>query len=273
MAVSLSLSACAQPAPRLLVRADDMGSSHTANVACIQAVAAGIARSIEVMVPGPWYPEAVQMLAAHPGIDVGVHLVLTSEWSGVKWGPLTTAPSLVDDRGYFHPFIWPNEQLAGHTFLLDQPYKLEEIEQEWRAQIERAMRDIPGVTHLSGHMGCTHISPEATALAQRLADAYGLKLDGEALGLERGPTTGNHRGDPAAKQQALAASLHTLARGHTYLLVTHPGLDSEELRATGHKGYEDVAIDRAGDTQVLTDAAIGALIDSLGIELISYQDL
>ncbi|RMG66742.1 MAG: ChbG/HpnK family deacetylase, partial [Bacteroidetes bacterium] len=42
--------------PRLLVRADDMGASHAANFACLRAVNEGIARSIEVMVPGPWYP-------------------------------------------------------------------------------------------------------------------------------------------------------------------------------------------------------------------------
>lgn len=45
----------------------------------------GIERTAEVMVVGPWFPEAVEMLRQHEGLDVGVHIVLTSEWDGYKW--------------------------------------------------------------------------------------------------------------------------------------------------------------------------------------------
>ena len=37
--------------PVLIVRGDDIGSSHAANVACIQCYREGIVRSVEVMVP------------------------------------------------------------------------------------------------------------------------------------------------------------------------------------------------------------------------------
>lgn len=62
----------------LIVRADDMGAAHAVNVASIQVCKEGIARTVEVMVPTPWYAEAVKMLKEHPGIDVGIHLTLTS---------------------------------------------------------------------------------------------------------------------------------------------------------------------------------------------------
>lgn len=60
--------------PRLLVRSDDMASSHAANKACIDVVKNGISRSVEIMVPCAWFFEAVQMLKQNPGIDIGVHL-------------------------------------------------------------------------------------------------------------------------------------------------------------------------------------------------------
>ena len=88
---------------RLILRADDMGSCHAANEACIQCFRKGIVQSVEVMVPGPWYAEAVRMLKDNPGLDVGVHLTLTSEWQFYKWGPVTHAPSLVDRHGHFYP--------------------------------------------------------------------------------------------------------------------------------------------------------------------------
>ncbi|HWS00174.1 MAG TPA: ChbG/HpnK family deacetylase, partial [Prolixibacteraceae bacterium] len=47
---------------KLLIRGDDIGSSHTANVACIESYKNGIMRSVELMVPGPWFPEAVRLL-------------------------------------------------------------------------------------------------------------------------------------------------------------------------------------------------------------------
>jgi len=53
---------------RLIVRADDIGSSHAANLACIESYRKGIARSVEVMVPCPWFNEAVKMLEETPGL-------------------------------------------------------------------------------------------------------------------------------------------------------------------------------------------------------------
>src|SRR5271165_6868571 len=88
---------------RLLVRADDMGVAQSVNEACIKSYKEGIVRSVEVIVPGPWFLDAVRLLKENPDLDVGVHLTLTSEWERVKWRPLTNAPSLVDADGYFRP--------------------------------------------------------------------------------------------------------------------------------------------------------------------------
>ena len=100
-----TFQALSQEPIKLLIRGDDIGSSHTANVACIESYKSGIMRSVELMVPGPWFPEAVRLLNANPGLDVGVHLVITSEWNDIKWRPLTCCPSLVDKDGYFYPMI------------------------------------------------------------------------------------------------------------------------------------------------------------------------
>ena len=51
--------------------------------------------------------EAVRLLKENPGLDVGVHLALTSEWDNVKWRPLTAAPSIVDEDGYLMPMVQP----------------------------------------------------------------------------------------------------------------------------------------------------------------------
>src|SRR5262245_41898293 len=83
--------------PRLIVRGDDMGYSHSGNEAILKCYKEGIETSIEVIVPSPWFPEAAKMLADNPGVDVGIHLALTSEWDNVKWRPLSDCPSLRDE--------------------------------------------------------------------------------------------------------------------------------------------------------------------------------
>jgi len=89
----------------LLVRADDIGSSQAANGACMAVFTQGIARSVEIMAPCAWFPEAVKRLQAQPSYDVGVHLVLTSEWETIKWRPLSDAKSLVNEVVIFVPAL------------------------------------------------------------------------------------------------------------------------------------------------------------------------
>jgi hypothetical protein len=67
--------------------------------------------------------------------------------------------------------------------------------------------------------------------------------------------------------------LGSLKAGKTYLFVDHPGLDTPELRAIHHIGYEQVAADRQGVTDVWTDPRVRELIKGKGIQLISYKDL
>jgi len=55
------------------------------------------------------------------------------------------------------------------------------------------------------------------------------------------------------------------------LFIDHPGLDGEELRAISHIGYERVAIDRQGVTEVLTSQAVKDTIRQKGIHLVDYR--
>ncbi len=256
---------------RLIIRGDDMGCSHSANLALIKAYTEGIQRTIEVIVPGPWFPEAARMLAENPGVDVGIHLAITSEWDNVKWRPLTRCPSLVDEDGYFWPMVNPNPNYPGRA-IADNPWKLEEVEREFRAQIELGLKKIPRVSHVSGHMGCTGLSPETRAMTVRLIKEYGLELDLAAYGV-KGVRYAGPKKTLAEKTGSFLAMLDGLTPGETYWFVDHPGLDDPELRAIHHIGYEDVADDRQGVTDLWTSPQIKAEIERRGILLISYRDL
>ncbi len=257
---------------QILVRGDDIGSSHTANVACIEAYRNGIMKSVEIMVPGPWFPEAVRMLKENPGLDVGVHLVVTSEWSNIKWRPLTHCTSLVDENGYFFPMIWPNPNFPKGSSLKEANWKIEEIEAEFRAQIELARKYIPWISHVNCHMGCESCAPEIGKLVDKLAKEYNLDIDPGSKGFQYIPWWS--RNDTTAEQRikATLTTFNNLKPGK-YFFIEHPGLNTPEMHAIGHKGYEWVAADRDAVTKVYTSDKVKELIKSKGIKLVSYNDI
>jgi hypothetical protein len=255
---------------QLLVRGDDIGSSHAANLACIESYKYGIMRSVEVMVPCPWFPEAVRLLNEHPGLDVGVHLVITSEWSNIKWRPLTCCPSLVDADGWFYPMIWQRDDFPKGTALRDAPWKIGEIEQEFRAQIELAKKHVPHVSHLNCHMGCESCSPEIAALVKKLAVEYGLNIEPEDHGYKYLSLWTPAEATPKQRIHAARRILSNLKPGK-YLTVEHPGLDTPEMRAIQHTGYENVAADRDAVTKVFTSRSLMKIVRNRGIRLSSYK--
>jgi len=266
-----SMSTFAQKGPRLIVRGDDMGFAHSGNEALIKSFKEGIETTIEVIVPSPWFPEAVRLLKENPAVDVGIHIALTSEWDNSKYRPVSHCPSLTDEDGYFFPMIWPNKNYPGQA-LTENKWTIEDVEKELRAQIELALRKIPRVSHISGHMGCYGMNPEVSALAKRLAKEYKIDIDTKALGV-KGVSYVGPKETSEEKIQSFIKMLEGLTPGETYLFVDHPGLDSPELRAIYHIGYEKVATDRQGVTDTWTDQRVKDVIKKRGIELISYADL
>lgn len=265
-----------QTPARLIIRADDMGAFRSANIACIEGYRNGIETSIEVMAVAPWFPEAVRLLRENPGIDVGLHLTLTSEWDAVKWRPLTVCPSLTDPNGYFLPMMAPHTAYPGLA-ILENKWDLKEVEQEFRAQIEMVLKNIPQVSHLSGHMLSTGFDPEVVKLVRRLAEEYHLPAIDRADAMEKYDFSYQGYDGPkqtaAEKEASFIRMLDRLQPGKRYMFVDHPALDNEEMQTVGHIGYENVAQDRQGVTDLFTSPKVKEAILTRGIELISYNDL
>jgi len=255
----------------LIIRGDDIGSCHAANVACIRSYKQGIMKSVEIMVPCSWFPEAAKMLNENPGLDVGIHLVLTSEWDNYKWRPLTHAPSLTDADGYFYPTLWRRSNAPAGTALKDADWKIDEIEKELRAQIELGKRKVSHVSHVSFHMGSNSWDPKVKELCDELAKEYNLYI----IPPEAGVRGFGGFGDAKTAEERIDRFIKKLEelKPGTYLFVEHPGIDTAEMCAIGHKGYENVAQDRDAVTAVFVSDKVKRAIDRLGIKLISYADL
>lgn len=260
--------------PRLIIRGDDMGYSHAGNEAILRCFKEGVETSIEVLVPSPWFPEAVSMLTTIPTADIGIHLTLTSEWDNMKWRPVSDCPSLRNADGYFYPMVYPNKNYPKQS-VVENNWQLADVEKEFRAQIEVAQKHIPRISHVSGHMGCTSLNDEVKALVNRLCSEYHLTYSDNSIrdkGVQFVGFVGAHT-TLDEKLTSFEKMLGSLEAGKTYVFVEHPGLDTPEVRGIYHIGYENVATDRQGVTDLWTHPRIRQFITQKGIQLISYSQI
>src|SRR5687768_7582147 len=154
-----------EDAKLLIIHADDIGVSHSENIATISAYEKGAINSGSIMVPCPWFPEIAAYAGQHPEFDLGLHLTLTSEWKYFRWDgvmPSSEIPSLVNKEGYFYETVDEVVKNANTA----------EIEKELRAQIDRAIAFGIKPTHLDPHMGTLFSTPELFKIYLEVGKEY-----------------------------------------------------------------------------------------------------
>ena len=211
--------------PELLIRLDDIGMNHSVNMAAEAVAKTGMPVSVSLQFACPWYQEAVEILKKYPNVSVGVHLTLTSEWKNYRWGPVlgrTAVPSLVDSNGYF-----PQSTRA----FAKSGYKINEIEQELSAQIERALSSGLKISYIDPHMGIALSTPELRALTEKLARKYKLGISILSKVNYFGETYKEMWGEPiATKKSAFLNYLDTqLDPNRPNLMVLHTATPSPEM--------------------------------------------
>jgi len=212
--------------PQLLIRLDDIGMNHSVNMAAQKVAETGMPVSVSLQFACPWYQEAVAILKKYPNVSVGVHLTLTSEWRYYRWGPITgrtAVPSLVDSDGYF-PHSGGAYRKGG--------YKIDEVETELSAQIERALHSGLKITYIDPHMGIALSTPELRALTEKLAHKYHLAISTLSTVTYFGETYKEMWGEPVAtKKSAFLAYVSHLNPSRPNLVVIHTATPGAEMDA------------------------------------------
>ncbi|HEX2994832.1 MAG TPA: polysaccharide deacetylase family protein [Anaerolineales bacterium] len=220
----------------LIINADDFGMCNATNEAIFRTLKEGIACSTTLMVPCPWALHAMHFLADHLEIPFGVHLTAISEWMNYRWGPVTPrekVPSLIDRAGYFYKFEHMPEFLA--------QVRLDELEMEFRAQIEVVLAAGLKPTHLDWHALRIGGRADISDLMFKLARDYGLalrvfgqpwieKVQSQGLPCNDHDFLDSYGLDPISKAADYIKLLRELPAGLSEWAV-HPGLDSAELLA------------------------------------------
>ncbi len=276
----------------MIWHADDIGMCHAGLAAYQELVDFGMLSSAATMVPCPWFRATAvtchHLQSAHPHLDMGVHLTLTSEWAGYRWGPLSTcdaATGLLDEEGYFHRL----------TPAIQEHGRPEAVAVEIEAQLQKALAAGIDVTHIDSHMGSI-FHPKFMPLYIELAQKYHIPaliprwqaqnflargLDDHtavhfSLWLQELEDSGfplldslfvmpldthENRLDIARQH------LDSLAAGIHYFII-HPAVDTPELRALAPDWRSRVA-----DYALFTDEAWRKAAEASGVKAIGYRAL
>ena len=257
----------------LVIHADDFGMSHSVNRAIIAALEQHWVTSASILVPCPWFSEVAYWAKAHPDADLGVHLALNSEWTTLRWGPVSPQPknsSLLDSDGYL-PLT--TEYVASHA-------KISDVETETRAQVDKAKAAGINLTHLDTHMGAIVSTPDLFNAYLALGRAYKLPLllDNRAEAAAPGSVLLSqllqmNRGTPKSQWlDAYKKMLAPLPPG-SYQLIVHLAYNDDEMQGATYDHPDWGAEWRQSDLDLVRSAEFQKFLKDQGFILITWKDL
>ena len=280
---------------RLIVNADDFGTSEEVNEAIIRAFKEGALTSASLMVTGAAFDGAVKLAKENPALAVGIHLVTVVGRSVL---PHKEIPSLVDEGGNFSN----NPTAAGLKYFFS-PQARRELRKEIAAQFEKFHSTGLRLSHIDGHLHL-HVHPVIFNAALKQAIKYGARR-------MRVPEEERHLALAHDSKNALQKTVHTFlfgglarymkrklkAHGFTIPERVYGNLQSgrmdekyfiyalDNLRAATNEIYFHPAVYRVDrslssderqsviEFEALTSESVKRRIDELGVVLVNYFDL
>lgn len=274
----------------LIIHADDLGVAHSKNAAATSAWEKNGINSASIMVPTPWFPEIAHYANKNPEFDLGLHLTLTAEWQFYKWDgvlPSNEISTLLNEENYFYPTV------ADVVANADPA----EIENEIRAQVERAYQFGLNPTHLDSHMGTLFSHPEFFEAYLRVGEEYKLPVLVPDNWIENAMFSDDEARDrimrlseeyPVHVQQVIMltsetpesdwfetydAAIKNLEPGLNEILL-HPGYDNAEMNAMTINYHHNFGAEwRQRDYDYFTSQRVKDLLEDENIQLVTWRQI
>lgn len=258
----------------LVIHGDDFGMSHSVNRATEEALEKHWITSASILVPCPWFPEVATWAKSHPDTDLGIHLALTSEWTPLRWGPVSPqarGSSLLDASGYL-PLT--SEEVAKHA-------KAGDVETETHAQIDKAQAAGIHLSHFDTHMGAIVTTPELIAVYMGLGRAYKLPvmLDERANNVAPAGTVLLDQLIQMTPGTSKAQWLETYKKmlaplpPGSYQLIVHLAYDDDEMRGATFDHPNWGAEWRQNDFDLVRNPEFQKFLKEQNFILVGWKDL
>ena len=273
----------------IMLHADDIGMCEEANVAARKYLLDGHIQSAAAMPPCPEFEDIISWAKAHPDIDMGLHLSLTSEWKTYRWPsvlPVDEVPGLIDSEG----MLWRSvEEVVQHATA-------EEVAKEVRAQIEKSIALGYTPDHIDTHMGALYGHPDFALAYLKIAMEYGIPANAIDLSdslvvahfRQAGypitqklisfmdtyslPKLDNFTSAPNAKtyeekKEAFKTLIQALRPGLTEIIF-HPSVESEQLKNITNSWQQ-----RVWEAEMFADADMVQFFKDEGIIFTNWKEI
>ncbi|KEQ17415.1 chitin disaccharide deacetylase [Endozoicomonas numazuensis] len=244
---------------KLIANADDYGLSEGVNYGIIDAYQNGIVRSTTMMVGMPGETHAVELARVNPGLKIGIHLRLTagqSLCSGLK--------TLTNEAGQFNnqTDFYGNENICP-----------EEVEREFRAQIDRFLSLGLKPTHLDSHHHC-YGHPAAYTVVQKIAKELAIPLrtvdskEVSRIGEFSYRFSDEFYGDVSESMLLDIVDREIARQGQNCILevMCHPAYIDPALYQ-----MSSYCIQRVRETEILNSDSVKRALAERGVELTDYD--
>ncbi|GAA0106386.1 chitin disaccharide deacetylase [Paraclostridium sordellii] len=148
---------------KLIINADDFGYCEGVNQGIISAHKNGVVKSCTIMTGMPGFEQALDLLKENKDLGCGVHMTLSCYKPVLK-----THKTLTDENGYFFRRITDEKA---------KEIDLDELYEEFCAQIDKAIGAGIEITHLDSHHH-VHTLKEFKPVIEKILNKYKLPIRG-----------------------------------------------------------------------------------------------
>lgn len=251
----------------LITRADDLGSSHAANLAIAGAAVTGeYIKNVSCMAVGPLIEEGAGLLKDNRHICFGMHATLNAEWDLIKWGPISPpdeVASLVSPEGAF---------FSDPSLFVAHPPNLDQVLREYDRQLDLLTALGLDIQYVDSHM-----FPElfVQGLSQAMSTWARQKGLIDHIHYYRFPSRMEPRLNSSFETSLAAATawLDTLVDGG-YFSVMHPAKYSREMLLCRNSRVPagSVAVIRDVEYQLLLSRRLEKYCEEHSIERVRYDE-
>ena len=135
----------------LIIHGDDIGVSHSVNIASFDGYKNNAINSGSAMIPSPWIKEVAAFHKKNPNYDIGLHLTLTAEWKNYKWDGVSSSNEITS-------LLNRDFEFYDNTSDVNKNADPEEVRKELQAQIDFSRQIGLNPTHIDTHMGALAVN-------------------------------------------------------------------------------------------------------------------
>ena len=242
---------------KLIVNADDFGLSEGVNYGIISAFKNGIVKSTTVMVNMPAFEHGVALLKENDGLGCGVHMTLS-----LNKPILTTHKTIVDENGSFYRRITND--------LIKEKFDLEEVYNEFCAQIDKAKENGIKISHLDSHHH-VHTLAALKPVIERIVEKYKLPIRGgfeDAINYERVIPMMDSFYNENVNKEYFEKNIKQIKQYEALDIMSHPAfIDKTLYKATSY------SMKRMDEHEILTSKSVKELLEKNNIEITSYENV